>query len=457
VPDHSLNRRYPEMATCRSPERRRLLSLVTAALLLTTVLGQVAASQTRWARHPDNPVLRVILDDSRDPFAYRHKYAPSVIMNPSGARFKMWFANTTPWDGRWSISHALSPDGVTWYLYDRNNVFSTSSNPNFDDEWVIDPDVIVVGDEYYMYYAGHDGVRWKGGLATSSDGIRWTRSDKNPLFETVAGTWESVVSGAQRTVVRDNVFYAFYAGYDGTTRRMGLANSTDGETWTKFPGNPVLGPGASGEWDELGVTPLTVYIYRGVFHLLYNSEPVGAIGLATSENGVLWKKYAGNPVFSPGPAGTWDSSMAGATAVLDGDSVRLWYAGYGPAGLGGYSAWQIGYAVSPLDTTVLSASEGTAAPGQFSLLENYPNPFNASTVISFDLPRRAAVRVTVYDIVGKEVATLAKDVYDQGRHAVTFDASSQASGVYYCTAEARYEDAPGQGAMRSTRAMVLVK
>jgi len=368
----------------------------------------------------------------------------------------MWFASLTYGDARWSISHAISPDGVSWYHHDRNPVLKTDDDPAFDSQWVIDPDVIMVGDQYYMYYAGHDNSKWKGGLATSSDGIRWVRSAQNPLFATEPGTWESIVSGAQHTVVRDNQFYAFYAGYDGTTRRMGLANSTNGETWTKFPGNPVLGPGETGEWDERGVTPQTVYLYNGVFYLLYNSEPLGEIGLATSENGVLWKKYPGNPVLTSGGPGAWDSSLAGATVVLDGDTLRLWYSAYGAVSEW-ENAWQIGYAVSPIDTTVLSVGRASDVPERFSLLENYPNPFNASTVISFEVPRRAAVSVKIYDVLGKEVATLTRETFAPGRHSVPFDASGQASGVYYCSAEARFDDDPNQTPVRATRAMVLVK
>ena len=110
--------------------------------------------------------------------------------------------------------------------------------------------------------------------------------------------------------------------------------------------------------------------------------------------------------------------MSCASVVLDADSLRLWYGGHGPAGSGWYNAWQIGYAVAPLDTTVLSVNGAEEAPDRFSLIENYPNPFNASTVVSFDVPRRASVRINVYDVLGREITTLANDIYSPGRHAV---------------------------------------
>ncbi len=117
---------------------------------------------------------------------------------------------------------------------------------------------------------------------------------------------------------------------------------------------------------QRGVTPQTVYLHQGVFHLLYDPDPHGKIGLATSENGVLWRKYPGNPVFIPGGPGAWDSSMAGATVVLDGDSLRLWYSAYGPAVSEWESAWQIGYAVSPIDPTVLSVGQEQEIPDDVS-------------------------------------------------------------------------------------------
>ena len=172
--------------------------------------------------------------------------------------------------------------------------------------------------------------------------------------------------------------------------------------------------------------------------------------------GFSGKKYSGNPVFTPGGPGAWDSSMAGATVVLDGDSLRLWYSAYGAVSEW-ESAWQIGYAVSPIDPTVLSAGQEPDIPAEFSLIQNYPNPFNGSTVITFAVPHSASVTVTIYDVLGKEITTLVRESFAPGSYAVWFDASGQASGVYYCTAEARFDDSQGQSAARATRAMVLVK
>ncbi len=85
----------------------------------------------------------------------------------------------------------------------------------------------------------------------------------------------------------------------------------------------------------------------------------------------------------------------------------------------------------------------------FSLYSNFPNPFNAVTVISFDLPRAMQTSLKVYDVLGREVAELAGGVMNAGAHTLTFDASALSSGVYFYRLEA--------GEFGETRKMALLK
>jgi N-acetylmuramoyl-L-alanine amidase len=69
-------------------------------------------------------------------------------------------------------------------------------------------------------------------------------------------------------------------------------------------------------------------------------------------------------------------------------------------------------------------------PNQIELNQNYPNPFNPTTNISFGLPQRGEVDLKVYDMLGREVATIYSGVKAQGFHTIQFDASKLSSGVY---------------------------
>ncbi len=80
-------------------------------------------------------------------------------------------------------------------------------------------------------------------------------------------------------------------------------------------------------------------------------------------------------------------------------------------------------------TASLAKTEPTL-PDQFVLNQNYPNPFNPTTTVSFNLPKACDVTVTVYNIAGQEVATLVDGYLEAGEHAIEWDASSKASGVY---------------------------
>ena len=84
-------------------------------------------------------------------------------------------------------------------------------------------------------------------------------------------------------------------------------------------------------------------------------------------------------------------------------------------------------------STVSIDPVSTIIPDAFSLSQNYPNPFNPTTKISFDIPKQGFVTLKVYDVLGKEVATLVNDVTKSGSYEVSFDASKFASGVYFYT------------------------
>ena len=69
-------------------------------------------------------------------------------------------------------------------------------------------------------------------------------------------------------------------------------------------------------------------------------------------------------------------------------------------------------------------------PKEYNLFQNFPNPFNPTTIIKYDIPKNGLVTLKVYDILGSEVATLVNEEKSIGRYEINFDASALASGVY---------------------------
>jgi hypothetical protein len=88
-------------------------------------------------------------------------------------------------------------------------------------------------------------------------------------------------------------------------------------------------------------------------------------------------------------------------------------------------------------------------PGSYSLEQNFPNPFNPTTVIRYQLPSAGNVRLTVLDLLGREVATLVDGVQPAGVHEVTLQSAGMASGVYVYTIRA--------GNYVRTRTMAVMK
>ena len=88
------------------------------------------------------------------------------------------------------------------------------------------------------------------------------------------------------------------------------------------------------------------------------------------------------------------------------------------------STWQAAGAAKP------SSDEAGTLPKEFSLSQNYPNPFNPECNIDYAIPTDCHVRLSVYNILGQMVTSLAMGRYEAGYHSVQWDAGSAASGVY---------------------------
>jgi hypothetical protein len=88
-------------------------------------------------------------------------------------------------------------------------------------------------------------------------------------------------------------------------------------------------------------------------------------------------------------------------------------------------------------------------PAQFALLAPFPNPFNATTTIAYDLPKAGHISLRIYDLLGREVAVLKDGLVEAGTHRVVFDGSGLASGIYFARLES--------DGLAQTRKLVLIK
>jgi hypothetical protein len=92
---------------------------------------------------------------------------------------------------------------------------------------------------------------------------------------------------------------------------------------------------------------------------------------------------------------------------------------------------------------------GGELPESYSLLQNYPNPFNPATKIQFSLPELKDVRLVIFDIIGREIASLVNEQLKPGNYEVDWDGTNYSSGVYYYKLMA--------GSYIETKKMILLK
>lgn len=167
-----------------------------------------------------------------------------------------------------------------------------------------------------------------------------------------------------------------------------------------------------------------------------------------------------NNSFNPVPAAAGELATAGTsytTGRLAGDTwfTPVSYRGAFDPSKPMSQQWTAGWANFDPQTTdytkgVTAVSDSrNELPLEFALDQNYPNPFNPSTTITYNLPRAAAVRLAVFNVLGQEVAKLVDSKQEAGKHNVVFDASRLTSGTYIYTVQV-------DGA-QAARKMMLVK
>jgi hypothetical protein len=221
--------------------------------------------------------------------------------------------------------------------------------------------------------------------------------------------------------------------YNGTTTQMRyLITYNGGASWSSGTPEDV------GETHESPVAMLERGQGMGIFYRFYT---------ATGREGrFVYRQYKG--------PGAWSTPVA----ITD-YTPHYWRSGIVALGDKTFGVLYITFNFVPalnaaifvryqVPTTDVAGQE-PIAPATYQLYQNYPNPFNPATEIAYELGAAGRVTLTVYDVLGREVATLVDGHQDVGQKTVTWNASGLASGVYVCRLQA--------GSFSAVRKLVLMK
>jgi hypothetical protein len=119
----------------------------------------------------------------------------------------------------------------------------------------------------------------------------------------------------------------------------------------------------------------------------------------------------------------------------------------------GYAVSTNGTVIKLIDSvlTILGNVNQTAIPKEYSLEQNYPNPFNPVTKIKYSVPQNNVnVKLSVFDLLGREVIVIVNGIQKSGEYEVTFDGSNLSSGMYFYKLQAGTE-------FTDVKKMILVK
>jgi predicted GH43/DUF377 family glycosyl hydrolase len=300
--------------------RKVITVLVGSVLLLTLALAKdkdQPATDTiaGWVKYAKNPVLGGDLGTCFD-----------VAVLKEGDTYRMWFS----WRPKKSIAIVESKDGIQWSK--PVIVLGPNEKTNWEDD-LNRPVVIKTGDRYQMWYTGQaQGKSWIG-YAASKDGVKWERMSEKPVL-TPEKPWEKVAVMCPHVMFDHNAkrYRMWYSGGEQyEPNAIGYATSEDGLKWTKHEKNPIFSSDANKPWEKDRVTACQV-IQQGEWHLMFyigfRDEHHAQIGVARSKDGITdWQRHPDNPIIRPGKD-QWDHDAAYKPfAIYDGKQWLLWYNG----------------------------------------------------------------------------------------------------------------------------------
>jgi hypothetical protein len=212
--------------------------------------------------------------------------------------------------------------------------------------------------------------------------------------------------------------------------------SRSGGVWTQ-QGSKLVGTGAVGGAFQGFSVSISGDGTTAIVGGLYDNTNAGAAWVFARSGGV-WSQH-GDKLVGMGAVG---GAYQGYSVSLSSDGNTAIVGGYRDSSFAG-AAWVYTQGGTAVEEQKLEA------PREFTLSQSYPNPFNPTTTIKYELPKSSSVKLSVYDILGREVSVLVKERVDARSHEVKFDASGLSSGVYLYRLQA--------GDFVATKRLVLTK
>ena len=103
----------------------------------------------------------------------------------------------------------------------------------------------------------------------------------------------------------------------------------------------------------------------------------------------------------------------------------------------------------PIEISSVNVETVDKMPFQFSLKQNFPNPFNPNTKINYSIPYQSNVKIKIFDILGKEIETIVNEEKQSGTYELSWNAGNLPGGVYFYQLRA--------GSFTQTKKMILLK
>lgn len=324
--------------------KKRLLGV--ALLFIFVLLPPNVLGDAQWVKSPSNPVL----GPTPNQWDADYTTTPRVIYD--GKIYRMWFNGGH--SGSNGVGYATSKDGISWSQL-AGPVLERGLPGAWDRSSVALGSVLWNGTFFMMWYRGTNPTTFASGavgLATSKDGVSWTKDSRNPVLTATAIDQGYIASPY---VIRLELTYnMWYTGKNANSTKptsILYATSYDGLKWTKWPHAVFLSSSDPTAWDSSSVYSPSVYFNGTTFWLWYSSlgpnNGPPQIGLATSPDGATWTRYPPNPILSPGAPGTWDFAGVEQANLAIGDGLMIYYDGIG-AGTGP----RIGLAQAPQGFTI---------------------------------------------------------------------------------------------------------